>query len=431
LRPDLAYTDQYGQLKQGVGFDNTAVAAGVVIALLIGTIVAWSNQRLWLWVAGHPKLLGALGILLLASFSAFVAFGGSTALLAGHDEGEPFSWTAGVSIWPSELLRLLVVVLCLVLLAKGMRDLTKNSDLIGQDFLFQDESGGNRFSVGTFWTNLKRVSHPAETRTATTVDQAWSWYREAGKPAQRAARTLLLFLLYLAVMWPLDHWVLDEEMIHPCRGRLSCTVDWVLTLGSVALMVLLNLAVFDAVMLCRRWIGWVTASTGGWSDRVQEEYLRDYGLGQAQKAEFEKLKYLAVVDLIAQRTEVVNRLIRYPFIALLILIAGRNDYFDIWNYPVVLLFSWALNILLALLAALLLYQAASKAKAAMLTGLSRQMVQALGVGQDRDVRMKQVQFIIDEVEENEQGAFVPLYQQPVIESSLYGIFALLQYLYMR
>ena len=431
LRPDLAYTDQYGQLKQGVGFDNTAVAAGVVIALLIGTIVAWSNQRLWLWVAGHPKLLGTLGIILLASFSAFVAFGGSTALLAGHDEGEPFSWTAGVSIWPSELLRLLVVVLCFVLLAKGMRDLTKNSDLINQDFLFQDESGGKRFSPGTFWTNLKRVSHPAETMTATTVDQAWSWYREAGKPAQRAARTILLFLLYLAVMWPLEHWVLDEEMIHPCRGRLSCAFDWVLTLGSVALVVLLNLAVFDAVMLCRRWIGWVTASTGGWSDQVQEEYLRDYGLGQAQKAEFEKLKYLAVVDLIGQRTEVVNRLIRYPFIALLILIAGRNDYFDIWNYPVVLLFSWALNVLLALLAAFLLYQAASKAKAAMLTGLSRQMVQALGVGQDRDVRMKQVQFIIDEVEANEQGAFVPLYQQPVIESSLYGMVALLQYLYMR
>lgn len=431
LRPDLAYGDRYEQLKQGVGFDNTAIAASLVAALLIGTIVAWSNQRLWLWGTGSPKLVGALGIVLLASFSAFVAFGGAAALLAGHDEGEPFSWTAGVSIWPSELLRFLVVVLGLVLLAKGMRDLTKNSDLIGQDFLFQDESGRARFSLRTFWTNLQRVSHPAATMTATTVDQAWSWYREAGKPAQRAARTLLLFLLYLAVMWPLGHWVLDEEMIRPCRGHLSCTVDAALTLASVALVVLLNLAVFDAVMLCRRWIGWVTASTGGWSDRVQEEYLRDYGLGQAQKAEFEKLKYLAVVDLIGQRTEVVNRLIRYPFIALLIMIAGRNDYFDIWNYPIVLLFSWALNVLLALLAAFLLYQAASNAKAAMLAGLSRQMVQALGIGQDRDVRMKQVQFIIDEVESNEHGAFVPLYQQPVIESSLYGIVALLQYLYMR
>jgi hypothetical protein len=203
-----------------------------------------------------------------------------------------------------------------------------------------------------------------------------------------------------------------------------------MTLSSAALVVFLNLAVFDAVMLCRRWIGWVTASTGGWSEQVQEKYLREYGLRPDQKVEFEKLRYLAAVDLIGRRTEVVNRLIRYPFIALLIMMAARNDYFDIWNYPLLLLFSWAVNVVLALLAAFLLYQAASQAKAAMLAGLSRQMVQALG-GNDHDIRTKQVQFIINEVEGNEQGAFVPLYQQPVIESSVYGLVALLQYLYVR
>jgi len=204
-----------------------------------------------------------------------------------------------------------------------------------------------------------------------------------------------------------------------------------MTLSSVVLVVLLNLAVFDAVMLCRRWIGWVSASSGGWSDQVKEEYLREYGLGQAQIAEFEKLKYLAVVDLIAQRTEVVNRLIRYPFIALLIMIAARNEYFDIWNYPLLLILSWSLNVLLALMGAYLLYRSASQAKSTMLAGLSRQMVQALGLGKDHDVRTKQIQYIIDEVEDNKQGAFVPLYQQPVVESSLYGLVALLQYLYMK
>ena len=429
LREDLAHTDEQGQLKLGVGFDDTAVAVTLLLTMLVGTIIAWSNHRLWLWVSRNPRLLSIIGILLLASFSAFVALGGAPALLSGHDEGEPFSWTAGVSVWPSELIRLLVVVLCLIFLGKGWRDLSKNGDLITDDFLFQDESDSQRFSPGTFWTNLKRVFHPAATMSATTVDQAWSWYREASKPAQWVTRTILLFILYLGIMWSLGYYVLTEEYIHPCRGRLSCTVDWVMTLGSTVLVVFLNLAVFDAVMLCRRWIGWVTASTGGWSQQVQEQYLVDYGLSEAQKAEFEKLKYLAVVDLIGQRTEVVNRLIRYPFIALLVMIAGRNDYFDIWNYPILLLISWALNVILALLAAYLLYQAASGAKAAMLAGLSRQMVQALGTGQDHDVRMKQVQFIIDEVEANQQGAFVPLYQQPVIESSLYGLVALLQYLY--
>ena len=431
LRQDLDYTDDQGPLKQGVGFDNTAVAAALVVALLMTSVIAWTNQRLWLWVLRNPRLLAVMALIVVASFAAFVAFGGASALLANHDEGEPFSWTAGVSVWPGELLRLFVVILCLVMLGKGLRDLIKNSDFISEDFLFEDDSGRRRLSPGTFWTNLQRVYHPAATRAATTVDQAWSWYREAGKPSQRMVRTVLLFLLYLGIMWPLEYWVLDDEIIQPCRGRLSCAVDWVMTLSSVGLVVLLNLAVFDAVMLCRRWIGWLTASTGGWSDQVQEEYLREYGLGQAQKAEFGKLKYLAVVDLIAQRTGVVNRLIRYPFIALLIMIVARNDYFDIWNYPLLLIFSWAFNVVLALMGAFLLYQSASKAKAAMLAGLSRQMVQALGTGKDHDVRVKQIQYVIDEVEANEQGAFVPFYQQPVMESSLYGIVALLQYLYMK
>ncbi|MEK7237772.1 MAG: hypothetical protein AAB242_14175, partial [Nitrospirota bacterium] len=432
LRADLEHTDNQGQLKQGISPSSTTMTALVAIGLFVGTLLAWTNQRLWLWVSRSWRLVAVAGFLLLVGTSVFWTMGGGTALMAHHDEGEPFSWTAGVSIWPGEWLRLLVVLLCLVFLVKGARDLTKNSDQLTEDFSFRiDQGHGSRFTLRTFWTNLQRVYHPAATRVATTVDQAWAWYLDAAGLLPRTARVLVLFLLYGAIMVSLGHWVVDEEMIHPCRGWLSCRVDVIMTLVSVSLVVLLNLAVFDEVMLCRRWVGWVTTSSGGWSEQVQEEYLREYGLSHSQKAEFEKLKYLAGIDLISRRTEAVNRLIRYPFIALLIMIAARNDYFDIWNYPFLLLLSWGLNVVLALSGALLLYRSADRAKRAVLAGLSKQMVQALGLGKDHEVRAKQVQYIIDQVEANRQGAFVPFYQQPVVESSLYGVVALLQYLYMR
>jgi hypothetical protein len=352
--------------------------------------------------------------------------------MAHHDEGEPFSWTAGVSIWPSQCIRLLAVILCVVFLVKGARDLVKNSDQLSEEFRFRvDQSHRSRFTLGTFWTNLQRVYHSAATRAALTVDQSWAWYLDAARPLQRTARVLVLSLLYGAIMFSLDRWVLNEEMIHPCRGWLSCQLDWIMALSTMSLVVLLNLAVFDEVMLCRRWISWVSLSSGGWSEQVQQEYLSEYGLSQSHKAEFEKLKYLAGIDLISRRTESVNRLIRYPFIALLIMIAARNDYFDIWNYPLVLLLAWALNVVLALSGALLLYRSADRAKREVLVGLSKQMIQALGLGKDHEIRAKQVQYIIDQVEANQKGAFVPFYQQPVVESSLYGVVALLQYLYMR
>lgn len=430
LRSDLAHTDDYGQLRQGIGFDNAAVAAATAVGFVLVVVVAWSNQRLWSAIARYPRALSITAVGLVALFAVFVSAGGADALLAGHDEGEPFSWTSGISIWPSELLRCFVVVLTILLFVKGARDLQKNGEQISEKFQFNDRSGRYRFSPRTFWTNLQRVYHPLATIAPMRVDQAWAWYREASRLSQGGARTLLLFIIYAGAMWAIGHFMLDEEYIHPCRGFLSCNVDSVMTLASVGMVVLLNLAVFDAVMLCRRWIGWVVHSTGGWLDHVQDEYLRNYGLGDAQKAEFDKLRYLAVVDLIAQRTEVINRLIRYPFIGLLIMIAARNEYFDIWNYPLLLLLSWSVNVLLALLGAYLLYQSASRAKAAMLAGLNRQIVLTLGTGKDHDVRVKQIQHVISEVEDNEQGAFVPLYQQPVVESSLYGLVALLQYLYL-
>jgi hypothetical protein len=432
LRADLEHTDNQGQLKQGISPSSTTMTALVAIGLFVGTVLAWTNQRLWLRVSRSWRLLAVVGLFLLAGTAVFWAMGGGTALMAHHDEGEPFSWTAGVSIWPGEWLRFLVVLLCLVFLVKGSRDLTKNSDHLTEDFLFRiDQGPRSRFTLRTFWANVQRVYHPTATRAATTVDQAWSWYLDAAGPLQRTARVLVLFLLYGAVMISLDHWVVDEEMIQPCRGWLSCRVDVIMTLVSMSLVVLLNLAVFDEVMLCRRWVGWVNTSSGGWSEQVQQEYLREYGLSQSHKAEFEKLKYLAGIDLISRRTEAVNRLIRYPFIALLIMIAARNDYFDIWNYPLLLLLAWALNVVLALSGALLLYHSADRAKQTVLAGLSKQMIQALGLGKDHEIRAKQVQYIIGEVEANQKGAFVPFYQQPVVESSLYGVVALLQYLYLR
>ena len=127
--------------------------------------------------------------------------------------------------------RLLAVILCVVFLVKGSRDLVKNSDQLTEEFRFRvDQGHRSRFTLRTFWTNLQRVYHSAATRTALTVDQAWSWYLDASHPLQRIARVLVLSLLYGAIMFSLDRWVLDEEMIHPCRGWLSCRADVIMTL---------------------------------------------------------------------------------------------------------------------------------------------------------------------------------------------------------
>ena len=134
LRADLERTDNQGQLKQGVGPGGATMMALVGIGLLCRDGACLDQSAT---LAAGLALLASVcrgRSLLLIGTAVFLAMGGETALMAHHDEGEPFSWTAGVSIWPGEWLRLLVVILCLVFLVKGARDLTKNSDLLTKDF---------------------------------------------------------------------------------------------------------------------------------------------------------------------------------------------------------------------------------------------------------------------------------------------------------
>lgn len=404
------------------------VGAAIGVALLVGSVMLWTQQRLWRWACRNHLTLLVAGLCTVVAGVAFWILDGPTMLVGHHDEGEPFSWTNGTSIWPTEIFRLLVTILCLIFFAKASRDLLISEDRLAEEFSFTSKRRSD-VSPSTYWMNLRRVYHPTA-RVATTADQAWSWYREAGLPGQRRFRVLVMFLLYGAIMIPLETWVFDEEFIRPCRGPLSCQVDHVLTLASISFLVLLNLFVFDAVLLCRRWIGWLGKAANEWPEEFRSKYVRDYGADQHDRGAFDQLKGLACIDLIAKRTSVVNRLVRYPFIALLILIVGRSNYFDIWSLPMVQMVIWMLNIVLALAGAFYLYQSADKAKQAVLSDLSRQLLQTWGRGKDQDFRAKQIQQITEEVESNQQGAFVPLYQQPVIESSLYGLVGLLQYVYL-
>jgi hypothetical protein len=214
-------------------------------------------------------------------------------------------------------------------------------------------------------------------------------------------------------------------MSGPCRGAFSCRLDLILGIVSYLCLVVLNLFVFDAVLLCRRWIGSLTQATEGWP----EELTKRLKLQSAENVA--KARELMKIELIAQRTEVVNRLVRYPFIVMLIIIIARNNYFDDWHFPLTMIAGWSANVFLALTAALLLYRAAEQARNAGVARLNRLVLQGLERGTASDADVKLTRQVIEDIEAVGQGAFVPLWQQPVVESSFYGLLALLQYFYLN
>jgi hypothetical protein len=414
-----------GEIQTDGRRPSSGVIYGTIgLTFVAGFVLLWTKPKSNRWMIAHPGILvfGALGA------AGFAFFGDRFLLdivLQHHDQGEPFYWLEGVSLWPTEILRGFATLLALGFLVKAWRDLKSNLEGMTERYGFDSQAQG----VSTEgWRRYLRTAQwvlsPRGQRSEEHVGNLWSVYREAGSGLYRLPRMLLLVAVYGATFMFLWKVMGAEDFSGPCRGTFSCRLDLVFILASYLCAAVLNLFVFDAVLLCRRWIGSLAQATEGWPQALTEHL-------KLQSAEnVDKARELMKIELIAQRTEVVNRLVRYPFIVLLIMMVARNNYFDNWDFPLTMILGWSVNVSLAIMAALLLYRAAEQARNKGLARLHRIVLQGLDRGSAGEPDVKLTRQVIEDIEVVDKGAFVPLWQQPVVESSFYGLLALLQYLYM-
>lgn len=420
-RTDLSYGD--------IQIDGRRPPADVLygtagLACLIAFVMAWTRPATHQWMKCHKGMVmaGALGILAL---TIAIDQGGVEWILRDHDQGEPFFWFEGVSVWPTELLRGLSLLLAVALLLKGWRSLQSNLDEMTAQYKFAPQEdyaqpeGWRRCVATATW-----VLTPRDGPRDIHAGSLWQFYRDAGSAGNRLMRLLILVIVYAALFALLWRVLGTEDFSGPCRGLFSCRLDLILAWASYAGLAVLNLFVFDAVLLCRRWIGALAQASKGWPAALTDH------LGWQTPGSIGKAQELMKIELIAQRTTVVNRLVRYPFLILLIMMVARGSYFDDWYFPLTMIVGWVVNVLLAIAAALLLYRAAEQARQASLTRLNGAILKELGCGAGNDADVKLTRQVKEDIEAMSQGAFVPLWQQPVVESSFYGFLAVLQYLYL-
>ena len=263
-----------------------------------------------------------------------------------------------------------------------------------------------------FWSDLDWMFHGSGRDHPGEAITLWTRYCRAHTCPQRAARVVLWLILYLLMILPVWRFMNDGEwrLYVPCRGTFSCRADAILTSLSVFSLIILNLAVLDAVILCTKWIQEMPLTAG--------------------------LNPMKQVRLIIERTRIVNRRILYPFLSLFLLIAARSHYFDNWDFPPVLILVLTVNSLVALASASMLYLAAMQAKRRILEPLQEyldraspsadQLASTANVGASNEALRQ----IINEIDAVQQGAFVPFYQQPVVQATLVAVLAFLQYWYL-
>jgi hypothetical protein len=370
------------------------------------TLRQWLNDysrfALWLLLAAlvFPALYVLMtgqppwGLLLLSA-----AVGGAFSLLYvlfGQDES--LHWMEGVSIWPSELCRLIASALAAFFLFSARRSLQRNRELICADFACGQRAPFPPSYSRKWWRRFRQLLL-RRWNAAVPVRELWYQYDEFDRPSYRYFRAGLLTVVTMAVAWLARHL---EASLRPCRGS-SCTADDIVSFVALLAQFLLLYIVVDVTLSCSRWIVALKDTRSRQGGASMEGYPEAW----------------MEIELVARRTMEVSRLVLYPFLTLPLLILAQFSFFDDWNWPVSLLLVYGGLLTMALAAALILRRCAESARSRACEEVRALRVQAIEANHpDRAARMESA---LREIEAEARGAFSPLSQNPVLGAVLLPI----------
>ncbi|ROH88226.1 hypothetical protein ED236_01790 [Pseudomethylobacillus aquaticus] len=336
------------------------------------------------WQTIKPALLliGSLAIVLLAA----------RLIQLTH---EPLYWLEGVSSWPSELLRMLALIVSLSCMLHLHQRIRANQALLHTHYFAEDAGWGE-------------LDDPRQYR----VWQAWQHFRQAsfGRVFRRACvhTTLLMFIgicLLLALGLPNT----------PVRGNSAYYFSNALYLISAGMVILLIFCVASYIASCVELIKELSQET-----RWPLRQLEKFQLPQGQEYRFDDW---LEIRMIAELTTPLSMLVFYPIAPLMLLLASHSQLFDAWDFSPAFILLFAVAFGLVLLHAWWLRNAAERARQRAIDGLELQLLQLHGMHtlDNRQSLITQGNLIMSRIAAYRSGAFAPFSQQASVRAVLYVI----------
>lgn len=320
------------------------------------------------------------------------------------EHGEPFVWLEGISVWPTEILRLGAFFLSLWFLCRGYRTLQAKFRQLEAEFDLSPGECSGCFEWKKwmeFGPDFSRGSAPPKH----TVRETWRIYTSLMGLRCAGSRVVVQTAVYL-VLFAFPIFLLIGFPTTPCRGETCFYWDKAILILSVVTMWLLVFFVVYVTRLCARMVDWVLQTGVEWPARntAREPWFpssRKDALANIQRS----------LWFSGQLTEVVGTLIYYPFIIVLVMIVSRSSFFDDWDLPISLLIVIGSNIGLAIFSAFHFRQTAENARGRVLNNLSSMLsTNSSSLGKAR------VQKVVGEVQNFKKGAFCPFAEQPILKA---------------
>ena len=394
------------------------------------------------------------GVVVLAVVSAVGVW------CAQHEE--PFIMLSGVSVWPTELINSLTLVLSLYFIFGSLRALEMNYRELGHKYLRYDPAdnpdrescdswvcmligmllvsaalvailprtisydyiflmllvwgvvlGGWFFLLNRTLPKISLKYWMAEIngQNDEPVQKYWACYGNYGSRRHRFLRAFSIVLIFQAfVSFVFTLFGLEPP---PLRGEVTRVIDSVITVGSVLGMLFLLFYMVDATRLCIVWVRGLTKKTYDWRGTRVEEYAREMNIPWPCAVHWLKLR------MVAERTTEVSKLIYYPFIVIILILFSRISYFDDWGFPQSLAIITSALIAIALYTAIKLRQVAEQVRSDFIKYLNREkIVVSADTPPANKPSLAQIDELIDNVRTLRGGAFQPFLEQPLVKASL-------------
>jgi hypothetical protein len=387
---------------------------------------------------GMFAILGICSVVLVWAISCYHA-----------REGEPYSWNDGISIWPTETLRLLAALLSVFYLWTIARALYRSERKVECDFALPkcDDSleklapAPVKLPEKSWW---RRVIAPVTVRhwkcdKDNTIDAAllWACYCDSGTQRARWLRIGPLIVCYIGAATCLL-FLLGSPGV-PARGDWARNWDVVFLVLAIFGSVSVTFYVADVMLLCRRFIHYLMKDVTTWPPgavtNLRGRWTRREGATAAAKGEIppdDLLREYLDIDFIARATDFVGRLIYYPFILISLLIISRLGVFDHWTWPIALLIIVGFNAGYATFSVIYLRRTAERARKRSLKRLHDMLISYTAIGEGDGKEAKTIREATSLIENEDRGAFAAISQQPLaaallLPSGSAGIWALLQF----
>ena len=415
LAPDVAPADGFSAWLRAPGTPTALVMTAIGLFLLGGWIALSVVDRRVIGGGRFTQRLKRAGsstaVWLLVGVPLIV-FGVAVFAVSDGAALEPLKFFAGISIWPSEMVRLIALLLAVHFLIKAHVDLESNEKMLVPRFRLPGLAKGpwqwQNWNWAKLWRGLHRwhKEHPdwIKEDAQFTVKEAWIAYLRRNQAWPRSFRIGVLVAIY--IVFALGVFGLFPQPIVPARGDVALAADTWVIWPAVLGLTILTFYVVDAIRLNSNLIRIVTGGVTKWEPEISVGGERIPPLTREDLARYYDITF------VAERTEVVARLIWYPLIVLAVMIMARSNYFDNWTWPYSLIIIMFLNALWAFGAAAFLRRAAEQLRREAIGKLQRLRVASY----NDPARRQMFEELVDEIRALKKGAFAPLSEQPFIRA---------------